>query len=95
MIVIIAKCVLKPESVEKFLEITANLIQESRKEAGNVSYELFRSTENPAVFSFIEGWKDAEAIDIHNASPHFLAFVDAAGPLFAGPLEISHLQPME
>ena len=95
MIAITAKCILKPEAIDEFLTVASGLVKESRNEAGNISYELFRSTENPAVFTFIECWKDKEAIDFHNSTPHFLGFVDAAGPLFAGPLEIAHWNPAE
>jgi len=38
---------------------------------------------DPAVFAFIECWKDQAAIDFHNATPHFTGLVPRMGVLYA------------
>ena len=88
MITIIAHCIIKKDSIDAFLEATKPLIEASRKEAGNISYDLYLDLSSPAKYTFIEFWKDQQAIDEHNASAHFNAFVAAAGPLFDGDLDI-------
>lgn len=37
---------------------------------------------DPAVFAFIECWKDQAAIDFHNATPHFTGLVLRMGVLY-------------
>lgn len=53
------------------------VVSQTRKEAGNVSYELHQDVKNPLKYVILEVWKSQEAIDSHNASAHFKAFVAA------------------
>lgn len=89
MITIVARCSVKTDKVEDLVELALDLIKASRSEAGNVSYDFYADLADPAKFTFVEVWKDQAAIDLHNATPHFRGFVDKAGPLFAGPLDIA------
>lgn len=89
MISIIAKCQGKPEMVDDLTKLALDLVIASRKEEGNISYNFYADINDPSRFTFIEVWKDQEAIDIHNETPHFQDFVAKAGPLFAGPLDIA------
>ena len=89
MITIVARCSVKVDKVEDLVELALDLVKASRSEAGNVSYDFYTDLADPAKFTFVEVWKDQAAIDLHNATPHFGGFVDKAGPLFAGPLDIA------
>ncbi|MDD3071820.1 MAG: putative quinol monooxygenase [Methanoculleus horonobensis] len=89
MITIVARCRVKPEKTDDFMKIALDLVEASRSEAGNVSYDLYADLADPAKFTFIETWKDRAAIDAHNETPHFRGFGERAGPLFAGPLDIA------
>lgn len=89
MITIVARCSVKADKVEDLVELALDLVKASRSEAGNVSYDFYADLADPAKFTFVEVWKDQAAIDLHNATPHFRGFVDKAGPLFAGPLDIA------
>jgi quinol monooxygenase YgiN len=89
MITIIAKCTAKKDAVDDLLELALELVKISRKEEGNVSYDFYGDVASPEKFTFIECWKDSAAIEAHNATPHFNHFVEKAGQLFAGPLDIS------
>ena len=89
MITIVAKGAARAESAGDLEKLALDLVRASRSEAGNVSYDFYADLAEPAKFTFIEVWKDQAAIESHNATPHFQAFVEKAGPLFAGPLEIS------
>ena len=90
MITIVAQCIIRKEAIDEFLKCTEPLLKASKSEAGNVSYDLYADLSASDKFTFIEVWKDQNAIDEHNASDHFKAFVSAAGPLFAGELDIRH-----
>ncbi len=92
MITIVAECSVKLDKTDDFLEIARGLVEASRNEEGNVSYDLYANLEDPTKFTFIEIWKDRAAIDSHNATPHFQDFGERAGPLFTGPLNIALYQ---
>ncbi|MDD3069473.1 MULTISPECIES: putative quinol monooxygenase [Methanocorpusculum] len=89
MITIIAKCTAKKDTVDDLLELALELVQSSRKEKGNVSYDFYQDITSPEKFTFIECWKDQAAIDSHNATPHFKHFVEKTGQIFAGPLDVA------
>jgi len=71
MITVVAKCVIKADEVQKFKDISSELIAETRKEEANVSYNLYEEVNHPQVLTFIEEWKDQAALDQHIASKHF------------------------
>ncbi|WYP27259.1 putative quinol monooxygenase [Alkalihalobacillus sp. FSL W8-0930] len=87
MIITHVRFQIKPEKEEGFLALMHNLVAETRKEEGNISYELMKSTEEEHTYSMIETWKDEEATKIHNASEHFTAFLKEIPEFLAGPAE--------
>ncbi|MEN6341746.1 MAG: putative quinol monooxygenase [Methanospirillum sp.] len=89
MITIVARGRVRAESVADLERLALDLVGASRSEAGNVSYDFYADLADPATFTFIEVWQDQNAIDLHNATPHFRGFVEKAGPIFDGPLEIA------
>lgn len=74
---IVATIVVKPEYRQALLEQFQALVLASRQEAGNVSYDLHEALDNADKLVFIEYWQSQAAIDEHNASVHFQAFVKA------------------
>ena len=89
MITIIAKCTAKIGAEERLKELALELVNESRRESGNVSYDFYENLSSPSKFTFIECWESEKAIDSHNASSHFINFGKKAGPLFDGDLDIA------
>lgn len=81
MITIVAQNTVAADKIDQFKQIAAELVAESRKESGNVSYSLYQDINNPEILSFIEVWKDQAAIDAHNRSPHFTGIVPRLGEL--------------
>ncbi|MDD1676423.1 MAG: antibiotic biosynthesis monooxygenase [Methanomicrobiales archaeon] len=47
------------------------------KDAGCISYVLYRDLNNPLVYFFLENWESEELLDRHLASEHFQSFVKA------------------
>ncbi|MDW7671841.1 MAG: putative quinol monooxygenase [Bacillota bacterium] len=92
MITIVAKSVLKEGKVEDFKVITRELIEESRKEAGCISYNLYQDVKNHKILTFIEEWEDLEAIELHNVSEHFTRIVPQLSELREGPSEVNLYQ---
>jgi len=74
---IVAVVVAKAAYQGELEKVFHTVVDETRKEAGNVSYDLHQDVQNPLKYTILEVWKSQEAIDIHNDSSHFKAFVSA------------------
>ncbi|MDR1259066.1 MAG: antibiotic biosynthesis monooxygenase [Tannerellaceae bacterium] len=74
---IVANVTLYPESEGEVLAAIEAVVAGTRKEEGNISYDVFRDVTNPLRYTFIENWKSQEAIASHNASAHFIEFAKA------------------
>lgn len=56
---------------EKRLEpILYQLMEESRKENGCLTFEFFQNMENSGRYSFVEEWDNEENFSAHLAAPH-------------------------
>ncbi|WP_050183919.1 putative quinol monooxygenase [Domibacillus robiginosus] len=89
MIIIHARFQVNAAKEEAFLAQIRSLVEGSRAEAGNISYDLMKDTEQEQVYTMVEVWKDAEAVALHNTSSHFTAFVGQASEFLTAPLEVS------
>ena len=79
-ITIVAQLVVKKEHRDELLQIFAELVPASRAEAGNSYYDLYEDLKNPQAFTVLELWNSDQAIEEHNATPHFkklIRFVEA------------------
>lgn len=88
MMIIHAHLQVKPDQQQAFLDECKILVQASREEAGNISYDLMKSTEQDGHFTMVEVWKDPEAIAAHNTSEHFTAFGQKAPAFMAAPMKL-------
>lgn len=79
MITIVAKSIIKEGKIEEFKALTKELINESRKEAGCVSYYLNQDLNNKNVLTFIEQWENKGAIKLHNNSEHYTRIIPKLG----------------
>lgn len=68
----VARIAVKPEHKQAFMELAREFVALNRLEAGNISYKLYESLDNPCIMTFIEAWADAEALSQHLQSEHFL-----------------------
>ena len=75
MIKVVAKNVVAAERIAEFKAAVVELVAETRKESGCISYQLFQDVKDPRVLSFIEEWQDREALAKHMQSLHFLKVV--------------------
>jgi len=74
---IVATVVVKSEYKDDVLKAIKAVVDATRKEPGNIFYEVFEDVKNPLKFVFIETWKSQAAIDTHNKAAHFNDFVKA------------------
>ncbi|WP_379127809.1 putative quinol monooxygenase [Paenibacillus sp. sgz500958] len=88
MIIIHAVFQVKPERREQFLEEIKPLIAASVAEEGNLSYELYKHTEQEDKFIMVETWRDSAAVSEHNSSSHFTSFAAKAAEFLSAPLDV-------
>lgn len=89
MIKIVAKNTLKEGQKENFIKTAKELIEKSRAEEGNISYTLCEDIKNPDILTFIEEWKDMEAIAVHNDTEHFKKIVPMLAEFRIGSSEVN------
>ncbi len=75
MIRIVADNYVKQEAREEFLKLAQQLINSTRMEEGNIMYNLHQDKNDENHLTFIEEWKDEDAIEKHNNSIHFTTLV--------------------
>jgi quinol monooxygenase YgiN len=93
MIKVVSKKTLKNGTKEKALVLLEELIAETRKEKGCVTYELYELDGDPNTVTFIEEWESPEKLEAHKNSEHFKRLVPAVAKFVAEtfPLEIYKL----
>lgn len=65
---------IKPEFIEAYRAAILEDARESVKEEGILRFEVFRDEKDPAHFSLLEVYRDAEARELHLQQPYFLKF---------------------
>jgi quinol monooxygenase YgiN len=60
---------------EVVLDVIEKMTPLSRQEPDCLHYQAHRSPENPNVFFLYEQYKDADAYEVHMATPHFEEYV--------------------
>ncbi|MDR7238442.1 putative quinol monooxygenase [Neobacillus drentensis] len=71
MIRVVAKGKLKQGvKLEEYLTLARELVTETNKEEGCISYALHEDINDPTIVTMIEKWVDEEAIEQHNCSEH-------------------------
>ncbi|WHY68081.1 putative quinol monooxygenase [Neobacillus sp. SuZ13] len=86
MIIIHAKLKVNASYREIFLEEARLVTKPSQAESGNISYQYYENPEEANSFIFVEKWKDEEAIQLHEETPHFKRFINAVEPIVAEPI---------
>ncbi|WP_158239093.1 putative quinol monooxygenase [Uliginosibacterium sp. TH139] len=79
----------KAEHLEAAEIILRAAVSESRKEAGCLRYDLFKTVQGETSFQFLEAYTDQAALIAHAQSAHFLTLKEQITPLLAQPLTIS------
>ncbi len=70
MIYVVATLTIKPETRAEFIAAATACIKETRKEPGNIAYDLHESVTDPAKMVFVEQWENAEALVPHRTMAH-------------------------
>ena len=74
MIYVVATLMVKPETRAEFIAAATACIKETRKEKGNIAYDLHESVTDPAKMVFVEQWENEEALVPHRTAEHMKTF---------------------
>ncbi len=58
---------LKPEKVDEVIAATKKLADMTRKEEGNISYQMLQPVDDPNTLVLIENWENPENFQAHGA----------------------------
>jgi len=93
LIYVIATLTVKPEMRAELIAGAKACIAETRKEAGNIAYDLHESVTDPAKVVFVEQWENAEALEPHRKADHMKTFGRIAVNCMAAPPKIEIITP--
>ena len=68
-------------------ELLRRLADASRKEEGNVRFDVLQHAMRANHFTVIEVWRNRQALDAHAAATHTRQYRDALGPIAGSPLD--------
>ena len=88
MIIVHAYVELKEGKETAFISAAKNCIEETRKESGNISYELNTSIESASKLIFVEKWQSREALTAHTKTEHYLKFKEVSADFRAKPSSV-------
>ena len=73
----------KPENVEDFKKISLYNHENSRKEPGNVRFDVLQSNDDPTYFTLYEVYKTPEDAKAHKETEHYKKWRDTVEPYMA------------
>ena len=68
---VVVRIEVKAEKLESFLELVNVDAVGTRKEPGNVRFDVLKHLDNPPRFSFYEVYKDEAAFKAHQQTEHY------------------------
>jgi quinol monooxygenase YgiN len=71
MIFIVVKFQVRPEWVDRWLDLAGPFTEATRREPGNLWFEWSRSVDDPSEFVLVEAFVDGDAGAAHVSSEHF------------------------
>ena len=73
---VVANNYVREDAIEKFLEITKELVEKTNAlDAGCISYQLARDLNDPMHFAVIEEWADMASLEAHMKAAHFIELI--------------------
>jgi autoinducer 2-degrading protein len=85
----------KPENIDDFKKITLYNCINSRKEEGNVRFDLLQSKDEPTKFTLYEHFRDKAAVDYHKTTEHYKKWASAVEPYMASARTKTVYEPVD
>lgn len=89
MLIVTGSVRVRPEELERALELSLEHVRRSRTEPGCLLHSVHRDVEEPLRLVFLEHWSDASALRTHFEVPASGAFVRALSRLTDNPPEMA------
>ena len=93
VIYVVATLTIKPETRADFIAAATACIKETRKEPGNIAYDLHESVTDHSKMVFVEQWENAEALVPHRGMEHMKTFGRVAVKCMSAPPKIEVITP--
>jgi quinol monooxygenase YgiN len=93
VIYVVATLTVKPETRADLIAAATACIQETRKEPGNIAYDLHESVTDPTKMVFVEQWENPEALVPHRTTDHLKAFGRVVVKCISAPPKIEIITP--
>jgi quinol monooxygenase YgiN len=77
----------EPGAQSEVPPLLKQLADASRKESGNLRFEVLQRTDRRHHFAILEAWKDQKAAETHAAAPTTKQFRDRLQPLLSAPFD--------
>lgn len=74
-----------PEHAQSFSQATLENARQSRKEPGNVRFDVLQAEANPAQFFLYEVYREKEDFARHQQTAHYLKWKESVAPWMAVP----------
>ena len=84
-----------PPMRENLEPMLRSLTDASRKESGNLRFEVQQQANRVNHFTVIEAWADQKAYEAHVVAPHMRQFRDALGPMLGALYDERLYRPLD
>jgi|SRR5258708_31172544 quinol monooxygenase YgiN len=77
--------ILGPANTEKATPMLRQFVSDSRKDSGNVRFEMLQQNGRANHFTIVEVWQTRQAYEAHNAAEHTRQFREKVQPILGSP----------
>jgi quinol monooxygenase YgiN len=92
MILIVVRQPVRAKYADQFPELVADFTDATRAEPGCISFDWYRSTDDPNLYMLVELFRDEEAGKAHVESEHFRAAGETMPRWLSAAPEIIHVE---
>lgn len=85
MFIVAVTIFVKPESVRAFIDATLDNARNTRKEPGNVRFDVIQSEDDPTRFMLYEAYHVKDDFAKHQQTEHYFRWKDAVTDFMAHP----------
>ena len=85
MYVVAVTVLVKPEFVRSFIEATMDNARNTRREPGNVRFDVLQAEEDSSRFLFYEAYRTKDDFVKHQQTEHYLRWKNRVADLMAQP----------
>jgi len=75
----------KPESVQPFIDATLENAHNTRREPGNLRFDVSRAEDDPTRFLLYEAYRTKDDFTKHQQTPHYFTWKTAVADFMAQP----------